>query len=355
MAYFTSEINRIFYLLKMDSDNKKILVTENLSVGYRSPKSQKVILENMNLDLHKGEMVCIIGPNGSGKSTLLRSLARLQAPLGGEIYLKNRLISEYSRKALAQNISLVLTEKTGTLNISVKDLIALGRYPYTSFTGKLLPEDELKINSAIDKTDLSAIAESKVNELSDGQLQKVMIARALAQEGDLMILDEPTAHLDLNNRVDIMSLLKSICRNEGKAMLISTHDLDLAMETADRFWLTNNKSLIDGSPEDLAVNGILSSIFKSPNYYFNIFSGRFILNKTSNKAISLEGPEPYFFWTKHALEKEGFFLTDKLPDITRVIIEEKDPLWNIIVHKKTVSFNSIKKLISYLKSNTFSA
>jgi iron complex transport system ATP-binding protein len=333
--------------------NDNILSTKHLYVGYRKGKNRITVLNDLDLNLKKGELVCLIGPNGSGKSTLIRTLSKVQTALTGDIYIKGKKLQDYSRTEIAKTISLVLTEKVDNVNLSVSELVALGRYPHTDFTGNLSKDDNSIIKSAIISTHLEDISSKKVNELSDGQLQKVMIARALAQEGELMILDEPTAHLDLNNRVEIMTLLKYLAKDSGKAILVSTHDLDLALETADLLWICNDQKIISGTPEDLALNGNISSIFRSNLYHFDITKGRFLVHKNRHSSISLGGnitPE-ILFWTKHALEKAGFEIKANCETEVIVSLNGNNSTWKIKKGESEVMHNSLKDVVNYLKQN----
>ena len=185
-----------------------ILKTENLSIGYASKKTTSVIANNINIELKQGELIGLVGANGIGKSTFLRTLTSIQAPLDGKIYLNDKPLKNHSSIELAKTMSLVLTEQLMSKNLSVFELVALGRQPYTNWVGYLSTEDLLVINKSIEQTNLSEFKHRKCFELSDGQLQKVMIARALSQDTDLIILDEPTTHLDMYHKAYILKLVQ---------------------------------------------------------------------------------------------------------------------------------------------------
>ncbi|MBC6410972.1 MAG: ABC transporter ATP-binding protein [Ekhidna sp.] len=226
-----------------------LLSTENLSIGY----GEKVLAKALSLELKAGELVGLIGQNGVGKSTLIRTLAGLQTKLSGEIHYNGTFMEK--PKELAKLVSIVLTGKPDTLNLSVVELLALGRHPYTGWLGYLKEDDKKKIEKALSLMEINYIANKKLFELSDGQLQKAMIARALAQDTKVIILDEPTSHLDLKNKIDVLELLKKIS-NQGKCVLISTHEVGLAGKYCDRFWCMDfGEEMLMGEPQHLIKEG----------------------------------------------------------------------------------------------------
>ena len=200
--------------------------TNNLTIGYNN----LVVQRDLNFELHPGEMVCMLGPNGCGKSTLLRTLAGLQPAIGGTFTISNSL-TEVSQ------IALVLTERLSIENTTVHDVVAMGRYPYTSFLGGLSGRDEQIIEQSLSNVGLSGCSHTFFNDHSDGEKQRVLIAKALTQETPIILLDEPTAHLDLPNRIRILQMLRRVAREQGKTILISTHELDLAIQLSDRIML----------------------------------------------------------------------------------------------------------------------
>ena len=206
----------------------KLIHTQSLAIGYIEGRTNKVLQENINLSLSSGEIISLMGQNGVGKTTFIKTLSGLHKRISGSVYHQDRLIDEFSKSSLAKQISVVLTEKPFAAHLSVIELIALGRHPYSNWLGRLSTSDKQAIDLAISQTNIDYLARKKLYQLSDGQFQKVMIARALAQETDLIILDEPTAHLDLSNKIEIMLLLKSIA-GSGKGVLIATHDLQVSL------------------------------------------------------------------------------------------------------------------------------
>ncbi len=283
-----------------------ILSTYNLNIGYTKGKNKTLVQSDLNLELFPGEMVCLIGPNGSGKSTLMRTLSGIQKALGGKTVIDGKDISKFSRKELALKIALVLTDKIEVENATVRDVVALGQHPYTHWLGGMTEKGKEKINEAIRLAHLEHKKFSFINELSDGEKQRVMIAKALAQDTPLVFLDEPTAHLDLPSRVDIMLLLHKLAHTTGKAILISTHELDLALQAGDRIWLmSENGGITSGVPEDLVLNGTFNQVFQNEAYYFNTTNGNFSMNYPLTKKISVTGDKTRLYWTFRALARVG--------------------------------------------------
>jgi len=255
---------------------KTILRTENLQIGYDTKRQKNVIASAVSISLDAGKLIALIGANGIGKSTLLRTLTGMQKPLSGTVFLNGTPISKLSPSDLAQQLSIVLTDKLPESNLTVFELVALGRQPYTNWVGKLTSEDILKVNEALDLTQISFLSDKKHYEISDGQLQKVMVARALAQDTPLIILDEPTTHLDLLHKVSLLKLLKKLALETNKSILFSTHDLDLALQLSDEMIVMNRDLLVQDTPENLIQNGILNSLFDDENITFDAEKAKFI-------------------------------------------------------------------------------
>ena len=260
------------------SSNKSVLSTSNLSIGYQSKKEKNIIAENLNLTFEQGKLISLVGGNGIGKSTLLRTLTGIQKPLSGTVLLNNKNISSYQSIYLAQNLSLVLTEKLPPSNLSVFELIALGRQPYTNWLGKLSAEDLDKINEAISLTHTEHLIDNKNYEISDGQLQIVLIARAIAQDTAVIILDEPTTHLDLHHKVLVFKLLKKLSQETNKSILFSTHDIDLAIQVSDEIIVMTESSVEQDQPCNLITKGVFNSLFKDSSITFDGKKGKFVIN-----------------------------------------------------------------------------
>lgn len=257
--------------------NRNILSASNLSIGYLTKKERIVVASNLNLNLKAGKLVSLVGANGIGKSTLLRTLCGIQKPISGTVSLNEKDIQSFEPLALAQNLSLVLTEKLPTSNLTVFELIALGRQPYTNWLGKLSDEDLEKVNQAMKLTQIEALKDKKHFEISDGQLQKVLIARALAQDTPLIILDEPTTHLDLLHKVSVFKLLKKLSQETNKCILFSTHDIDLAIQLSDEMIVMTENNVVQDQPCNLISKGVFNSLFKDENIDFDTTKGAFII------------------------------------------------------------------------------
>ncbi len=336
------------------SNHHSILEISNLTIGYFYGKRKKIILDRINLTLEKGNLVCMLGENGVGKSTLLKTISRVIPPLSGEIFIDGHSLQHIRQKSLAKNISVVLTggQKPGILK--VREMVALGRYPYTGWGGGLSAEDHDKIDWALNLTNVNHLADESIATLSDGQLQKVMIARALAQDSDIMILDEPTAFLDVNNRLEIMHLLKMLAWETKKAILVSTHDLDSAFHTADQLWLaTCCLPITTGCPEDLIVEGEIQNLFDHEAFVFDQQSGRFKTDFKSIRQIDLQGAhDKYYLWTKSGLERIGYEVV-KSGSTLKLSIESNGnaPIWRLEDDDKLHNFSAIGELISFLRGH----
>jgi len=254
-----------------------ILSTSNLNIGYKTKKATVPIAENLNLNLSSGKLISLIGANGIGKSTLLRTITGIQQPLSGNVFLSEKNINTYNSLELAQNLSVVLTEKLPPSNLSVFELVALGRQPYTNWIGTLTPTDIEKVQEAMQLTQIEHLASKKHYEISDGQLQKVLIARALAQDTPLIILDEPTTHLDLLHKVSLFKLLKKLTNETQKCILFSTHDIDLAIQLSDEMIIMTPETVVQDQPCNLISNGSFATLFKDEHIVFDAEKGKFIV------------------------------------------------------------------------------
>jgi iron complex transport system ATP-binding protein len=256
-----------------------ILSTENLSIGYPSKKGDTIIASGIQVALPQGQLVGLIGINGSGKSTLLRTLSGLQSPLSGNITLNGNPLTSAPPQELAQQLSVVLTGQSISKNLTVLELVSLGRQPYTNWLGSLSETDNKIITKALEATDTDTLKNKKCYELSDGQLQRVLIARALAQDTSVIILDEPMTHLDLHHKAAVLKLLTQITHEQQKTILFSTHDIELAFPLCDHMIVLQNGMARMDTPQKLIEEGVFDSLFPSENVRFNKETGRFIINE----------------------------------------------------------------------------
>ena len=285
---------------------QKSIDIQNLTIGYSSKKYTRIVAENINSSIFSGELTCLLGANGIGKSTLLRTLSAFQPELSGNIYIQGKELKEYKEKKLATLISIVLTEKLEVRNMTVIELIGLGRSPYTGFWGKLNKEDEAVVFNAISLVKIEHLARRMVHTLSDGERQKVMIAKALAQETPIILLDEPTAFLDFPSKVEIMQLLHRLSRETNKTIFLSTHDLELALQVADKIWLMDkHKAIQTGTPEDLSIDGSLSNFFARKGILFDKETGLFRVENDFEKSIHVSGHGQMFAMVRKALLRNG--------------------------------------------------
>ncbi|WP_272022651.1 ABC transporter ATP-binding protein [Olleya namhaensis] len=256
-----------------------ILKTENLTIGYASKKEDTIVASNITIALKKGELVGLVGGNGIGKSTLLKTLTKVQLPINGAVFINEKQLKNYSNLELAKTLSLVLTEPIAAKNLTVFELVALGRQPYTNWVGNLSETDLEIINKAIDQTTITDLKHKKCFELSDGQLQKVMIARALAQDTDLIILDEPTSHLDMYHKAYILKLLQKLAKDTGKTILFSSHEIDLAIQLCDSMIVMSEQGIISDTPCNLIEKGAFSKLFPEDMIVFDEKTGSFRVKK----------------------------------------------------------------------------
>ena len=265
----------------MSAPDAPLLEARTLSVGYGG-RRRTVVLSDVDAALRRGECAALLGPNGSGKSTLLRTLAGLQRPLGGAVLLGGRELARLTPGQIARELSVVLTEPIDAAQLTAWDVVALGRAPHAGFSGRLSKADRAAVRAALTETSAVALAPRPLHDLSDGERQRVMIARALAQEPSVILLDEPTAFLDLEARADVARLLRRLAREDAgreRGILITTHDFDLAMQIADRLWLIRRDgSLAVGAPDELAERGELAALFSHSAVRFDAESRRFELD-----------------------------------------------------------------------------
>lgn len=315
-----------------------ILNTNKLDIGYNNT----YIAQNLMLQLFAGEMVCLIGPNGVGKSTLIRTLIGIQDPLGGEIEIKNKTLNKISLSEKSKLISWVLTDNMPTGSLKVSEIVEMGRFPYTNLFGKLSENDKNIIDDAIKAVHLSHKKDYRYNSLSDGEKQRTMIAKALAQDTPIIFLDEPTSHLDLPNTIEIMQLLRDLARKTKKAILFSTHELELTLQVADKIWMMTSNKLTKGLPEDLILNGDLQKTFGTERFRFDEKTGGFRMNHPYIKEVSIKaGKGISYYWTERALLRNGYQIIEDSP--IYICVGEKE--WTLHIETHCETFYNIETLL----------
>jgi iron complex transport system ATP-binding protein len=328
-----------------------VLETRGLAIGYRRPGHPvRILADGIKVALRAGQFVCLLGPNGTGKSTLIRTLAGMQTPISGAIFVAGDPLHALSTRKLAKRMSLVLTQPISVGMMPVISFVALGRHPYTNWIGKLRREDEEVVRRAVADVSIEALVYRPLCELSDGERQKVKIARALAQEPQVMILDEATAFLDLPRRVELMSLLQRLAHESGRAILLSTHDLDLALRWADRLWLLPpGGPLREGIPEALVLDDAFSSTFADNEIAFDKEAGSFVVASRERGTVALHGGGVPAIWTYRALERAGYRVSADGASIVSVEVKlEKERLVWHISGREERSCESLEGLLAAL-------
>lgn len=328
-----------------------VLQTRDLAIGYRTKSNILELAKDINVKIHNGELVCLIGPNGCGKSTLMRTIAGLQKPLSGDTFISDIDVKKIKSQQYAKLLSLVLTDKINVGAMTVMDIVSVGRYPYTNYFANLQTEDYEIIERSLRDVHLTEYKHRFFNELSDGEKQRVLIAKALAQDTPLIILDEPTAHLDLPNRVEIINLLKKLAKETNKAIFLSTHELDLALQTADTIWLMNRgENLKTGAPEDLVLSGMFEHVFKSKAFWFDKHSGSFKILHPYRGKVSVSGNDVHSTWTRRALEREGYQIVE--PHDTNVEVNYRNSEWELKIDQRSINCQNISGLMNALRSES---
>ncbi|MCU0647424.1 MAG: ABC transporter ATP-binding protein [Gemmatimonadaceae bacterium] len=294
------------------------LVATELSIGY---SGHRPLIEQVSLEAHPGEFICVLGRNGIGKSTLLRTLAGLHAPLAGEVRLGEQVVASMSPEQRAQQVAVVLTDRIPMPGLTARDVVELGRLPFTSWLGVLSTADHQMVEESLRVVQATALAARTVDDLSDGERQRVMIARALAQRPTMLLLDEITAFLDLPSRVAMMTLLRGLARSRGCLVILSTHDLELSLQLADRLWLLPGDGLlIDNVPEAIALDGHVSRAFDQQHVHFAMERGTFTLTPAEGPPVQVAGEQPARFWTAQALKRSGWTV-DEASDRVSVVVD----------------------------------
>ncbi len=336
---------------------ESMLSTGDLTIGYSSRSGKSVLHTGLNLKLYESDFVCLIGPNGCGKSTLIRTLGGLQTPLGGTITVRDKKLSNLSNTERSRLITTVLTDRIAAEHITVEEIVALGRYTYTNWFGGLSGQDKNHVRHAIQKTGLSGYGERKLSTISDGERQRAFIAKALASDAPVFLLDEPTAHLDVSNRVEILTLLRNLTISSGNTCLVSTHDLDLALQLADEIWLMlPKKGVICCTPEEIIRQNYLDKVFGNKTLFFNAESGNFALRKKTLHTIQIKENSSIPDYALKSFERLGFSLNNEVKPLAQIGVDTEG--WSVSADNnefKTLTLSEacrvLKKLASMEKQN----
>ncbi len=327
----------------------ELISLNSLEVGYRRHGSASSVFGPVSANIRPREMVSLIGRNGIGKSTLLRTLSGLQPSLKGDVNYSGISIRKIRLKEMAHLVSFVSTEPVFNFQLKVHEIIALGRFPHTGWMGKLNSEDHEVIDRAVHQTGIKHLLHKPVFEISDGERQKVMIARALAQDTPVIILDEPTAFLDLPSRYEILQLLHELTL-KGKAIIFSTHDLNMAMDIADKIWLLSGRELYEGSPEDLIINDVFRKLFESSPVQFDPVSIQFRFLKEATMPVRITGDDQFKKMTIRALKRTGFYTDDLAEAEIEIRVNDEKPCWYLKTLPGQVKFESLYELAYYLRN-----
>ena len=334
----------------MMNDSAEIgVILENITIGY---KGAEPLIHQANAKLNNGEIIALAGRNGAGKTSLLRCLNGQMDPLEGSVRINKIPAMKLSNRSKAFTISYVSAGNNWTENLTVLELVSLGRYPYTNWWGRLREEDRTIVKKALHFVGMEMFEEAGVHKLSDGERQRVMIARALAQDTPILILDEPMAFLDIPNRYGIMEVLTSM-KSLGKSILFSTHDIETASRFADKFWVIHDRDLIEGGTEDLGLRGVFNELFQDQHLYFDKHTMQYKSPVEETRSIYLESSDQEcYLWTERALQRAGYSVlrnkgeTDLQCHATRS--NGGNCEWNLFASNRSFSFQTIYALLHYL-------
>ncbi|MCW3787356.1 ABC transporter ATP-binding protein [Plebeiibacterium sediminum] len=324
---------------------KELLKVNQLSVGYNSGSAP--LHSNINVEVLEGEFICLLGPNGAGKSTLIKTLSGFLQPIHGTVLYGEQDLNTLPESQISKMVSVVLTDRIQIQNLTVFELVALGRTPYTGFFGKLTPDDVQLVHKAIDEVGLKGYTYKTIDKMSDGERQKAMIAKALVQETPFIILDEPTAFLDLPAKLEIMQLLKRLSCEKKRGILLSTHDLEMALQIADKIWLlAQGKELKVGIPEDLILSNDFKTFFEREGVVFDNNSGSFKYHRINSKPVALEGDSVASKWVGRALYRLGYNPVSDSCEYKINVVSNGDNLYSFYENDKLmIECNKIQTLM----------
>jgi iron complex transport system ATP-binding protein len=333
----------------MEKNRNEILSLDSLRIGYISGNSRNVLLAPLYATASKGELIAVIGRNGIGKSTLLRTLTGIQPSIEGSIFISGRDIKDFSRLELAQKVGFISTEIVKITNMTVYELVSLGRFPYTNWIGKIERIDHEIIMDSIMKTGMENLYDRNISELSDGERQRAMIARVLAQDTEIVIMDEPTAFLDIKSKYEIVHLMHDLALKRGKTIIFSTHDLSIAISQADKIWLTLSEKLVQGAPEDLMIQGAFDHLFDSSVVGFNSKDGSFSFRGEERGVFYVGGSGSKRYWTERAVIRAGYRVSKVQQSNIITVPSGDNNKWKCVTSdNKVMEFTSILNLANWL-------
>jgi iron complex transport system ATP-binding protein len=335
------------------NERNKILSFDHLEIGFVGGKNRRVLLPPIHGTAYKGELIAVIGKNGVGKSTLLRTITGLQVLLGGDLSVDGRNIKEYSRILLSEKVGYISTEIIKVSNMKVYDLVSLGRFPYTNWLGTINSSDHTIIMESLEKTGMGDFMGRPITELSDGERQRAMIAMVLAQDAKIMVMDEPTAFLDISSKFEIMHLMHELTTTRDKTIIFSTHDLSTALSQADKIWVLKEKGLFEGAPEDLMLEGTFNTLFDDAKIKFNTLDGSFNIRNVEKGRIIIKGEGEKKYWTGKALVRAGYLVTDSGSATEVEVPSEMNPKWKFSTPGVCKEFNTIYELVGYIRHEIF--
>jgi iron complex transport system ATP-binding protein len=335
-------------------NNDYIIELTNLQLGFKNGRKTKLLGQPFGVQAAKGQLIALIGSNGAGKSTLIKTICNLHPAVSGTIIINNQPLNNLNRLELARLVSLVSTDLERTTKLRVYDLVALGRFPHNNWLGTISSEDHKIIVQAIKDVGMENFMDNDGLTLSDGEYQRVMIARALAQDTPIIMLDEPTAFLDLANRYHIISLLNQLAHDQQKTILFSTHDLAIAMQHADQLWVMTPESFYAGISEDLLLKGVFDHLFRDKKMMFDLESMQYKQQKKQKASIAISGENQLVAVTKSAMERIGFKVVSNKPaDVAVYVFGNKEQIcWEIETKTGKQTVNSVEALLHYFKMNS---
>jgi iron complex transport system ATP-binding protein len=346
---YSAESKESGYLLNM-TDKQNSLAFNDLVIGFQK---RQMILPPLTGRAGKGELIAVIGRNGIGKSTLLRTFAGLQPHLSGNLFVEGSGIASYSRKGLSARVGYISTEIVRVSNMRVYDLVSLGRFPHTNWMGRIDTRDREHIYSALSSTEMTGYSERPLTELSDGERQRAMIAMVLAQDAGIMIMDEPTAFLDITGRYGMIHLLHDLTRQRQKTIVFSTHDLLTAVRLADKIWLLGESGIVEGSPEDLMLTGSFDILFDVSKVRFDPVTGNVSFMTSEKGQVNVLGDGAGRYWTEHAFIRAGFCITDKPSAIEVSVMSTPEMHWICRSAEGISGFDSVYDLMQWIREKPF--